>query len=186
MPKRGAWALSAALISFLLNASSAHAAPSAWLRDQTSNRQELRGRFLQPDYGFSVSPPYRSQEYVTDGGDGDHGVRMILGDHRKIDIDAEYTDPDWGNTRPCGSNQFPWEMTSKRKQGSARLGTQVACLVVFTDDENARCVIQAAASDRGQGIIYTMLLTTTVQKLQEDLISLRQVAASFKRTRITP
>ena len=123
---------------------------------------------------------------MASGVSGDHDVLMILGDHREVVVDAEYTDPDRGHTRPCGRDQFPWEKTSDRTETPARLGSQAACQLVFTAGENAWGVIQAAGSDRGQGIIYTLLLTTTVKALWQDLASLREAAASFKRTSVVP
>jgi hypothetical protein len=173
------------LISTLLT-TPLHAAPSAWLKSETAGMHKITGPFVQTDYGFSVESPPDASEYVTNGGDANHGVRMILGERRKIDVYPEYTDGEWGNTEPCRRNQFPWEKTSSRAAGTVLLGTQTACLVTFTGRNTAWSVVQATGRDRGQGIMYTLLLTTTRQALQTDLASLHQVASTFKRIPIYP
>jgi len=176
----------ATLVIAILLTTPLHAAPSAWLKSETAGMHEITGPFVQEDYGFSVESPTNASEYVTNGGDANHGVRMILGEHREIDVYPEYTDAEWGNTEPCKRNQFPWERTSSREAGTILLGIQTACLVTFTGNNAAWSVIQATGQDRGQGIMYTLVLTTTREALQTDMVSLRQVASTFKTIPIYP
>jgi len=162
-----------------------HATPSPWLKAETANMHMITGPFVQRDYGFSVEPPAEASKYVTNGGNADHGVRMILGEHRKIDIYPEYTEDDLGNTKLCQRNQFPAEQGITRVV-AAPLGTQTACLLTISSRKTVMAVIQAAGSDRGQGIMYSLLLTTTPEASHKDLASLHKVAASFKRIPIVP
>jgi len=176
----------AALVIITLLTTPLYAAPSAWLKSEIAGMHKITGPFVQRDYGFSVESSANASGYITNGGNANHGVRMILGEHREIDVYPEYTDAEWGNTEPCKPNQFPWEKNSSREVGTVLLGTQAACLVIFKGHNTAWSVIQATGQDRGQGIMFTLVLTTTREALQTDLVSLHQVASTFKKIPIYP
>jgi hypothetical protein len=74
----------ALIISGTLLAGPAHAAPSAWLQEQTRHMHRIAGPFVSTDFGFSVEPPPEASEYVSNGGDADHGPVLILGDGRAM------------------------------------------------------------------------------------------------------
>lgn len=180
------WIKSGVSIAFILFALPLHAAPSTWRQQQTANMHEITGPFVQEDYGFSVEAPPRTSGYVTNGGDANHGLLIILGEHRKIVVYPEYTFPDSGSVKPCHRGQFPWEGNSKRTTGTILLGDRKACLETFTSQGGIWSVTQATSDDQGQGIMYTLLLSTTREFFHADLASLRSVAATFKRVPINP
>ena len=176
----------AAVLLALLMTSPAHAAPQAWLASETAGMHRINGPFVQRDYGFSVAAPAHASAFVTNGVSGDHSVRVILGYHRKIDIYPQYIEADWGNTEPCGRGQFPSATTGSREAGTILLGTQIACMVTVTGRHAVWSIVQATGADRGQGIMYTMLLTTTRQSIQTDLVALHRLASTFERIPVQP
>lgn len=176
----------ALLIVLILGQRAAAQARSGWVASQTIGMHVIHGPFVQRDYGFSVEAPKDATAYVTDGGTAEHGVRIILGERREIDVYPEYTEPDGRITQPCQRDQFPRETTSSTGVSSALLGAQTACLMTFISHDQAWGVIQATGEDRGQGIMYSLVLTTTREALDADLVPLRQVALTFKRVAVEP
>jgi hypothetical protein len=75
-----------ALLLGSLLISPACAASSTWLASETTGMHKITGPFVQKDFGFSVEAPAFIPEYVANGGDANHGVLMILGDQRAIDV----------------------------------------------------------------------------------------------------
>ena len=148
------------------------------------------GPFVSTDYGFSIKAPPEANEYVTNGGDANHGTILILGEGRKITVYPEYTGFTPGDAKPRGRNQFPWEPVSTRVTAVGDLNGHSACIVTFTQGSAIWRVMQTTGSDRGTGIMYTLLLTTTVQTSNgpttDDFLSLRRVADSFRRIPVTP
>ncbi len=158
---------------------------SAWLQDQTGNMHRTTGRFVNDDYGFSVEPPPGAAEYVTNGGDANHGPTFILGERRMIVVYPEYVDSDDDDDKPCRRDQFPWEPSSARVAAASRIGEQTACVVTFTRREMVWRAMQTLGNDRGTGIMYTLLLTTTRRWSRADFQSLQRVADSFGRVPIS-
>ncbi len=163
-----------------------HAAPSPWLREQTGNMHRTVGPFVSTDYGFSIRPPPGATEYVTNGGDGNHGPTLILGEGREIVVYPEYTGFVAGDAEPCRRGQFPWERQATRVAIVGHLGGGRACIATFVRGRAIRRVMQTTGDDRGTGIMYTLLLTTTARWSRDDLISFRRVADSFRRVPIDP
>lgn len=157
-----------------------------WLQEQTLNMHRIIGRFTNNDYGFSAKAPPEVAAYVTNGGDANHGLRLILGEFRSIDIYPEYTGFVPGDDKPCRRDQFPWETTSRRSAGTGLLEGHLACVVTFTDGDHVWRVMQTTGSDRGTEIMYTLLLATTRRWLSADNKSFDSVVESFKRVLINP
>lgn len=176
----------ALIIAGILLAGPVHAAPSPWLQEQTKNMHRIDGSFVSTDYGFSVHAPPETTQYVTNGGDANHGLMLILGEGREITIYPEYVDLNPGDAKPCRENQFPWEAVSTRVTAVGHLGGRRACIVTFTRGNTIRRLTQTKGTDRGAGIMYTLLLTTTAQWSRDDFLLFRRVTDSFKRTSVTP
>jgi hypothetical protein len=176
----------ALIIAGVLLAGPVHAAPSTWLQEQTGNMHRIAGPFVSTDYGFSIKVPPEATEYVTNGGDANHGPVLILGEGRKITVYPEYTGFTPGDAKPCRRDQFPWEPVSTRVTAVGYLNGHRACIVTFTQGSAIWRVMQTTRSDRGTGVMYTLLLTTTAQWSRDDFLSLRRVADSFKRIPVTP
>ncbi len=175
-----------ALLAFALAIGAAQAAPSAWMQERTRNFHRDDRRFDSIDYGFSVVPPPAAAQYVTNGGDANHGPIMILGEHRDIVVYPDYMNSDLGNTRPCANRYMPGEETGPRSVGTTRLGREHACLVTFTHGDTVSRFIQATGRDRAADVIYTFLLTTTRRWARKDFASFQSVADSFRRVPIYP
>jgi hypothetical protein len=176
----------ALIIAGVLLAGPVHAAPSPWLQEQTENMHRVAGPFLSTDYGFSIEAPPEVTEYVTNGGDANHGPILILGEERKITVYPEYTGFNAEDAKPCRRNQFPWEPGSTKAESVGSLNGRRACVVTFTQGSAIWRVMQTAGTDRGTGIMYTLLLTTTAQWSRDDFLSFQRVADSFRRVPITP
>ena len=161
----------------------AYAAPSAWLQERTANFHRFDGRFDSGDYGFSVAPAPAAAQYVTNGGDANHGPIMILGERRDIVVYPDYVDP---GAKPCRDTQFPWERTSSRAAGTARLGNRLGCVVTFTRGSTVWRVVQTLGRGKGAGIMLTLLLTTTRRWAHADFASFQRVADSYRTVPIYP
>src|ERR1700679_4148299 len=122
----------ALIIAGVLLAGPVHAAPSPWLQEQTGNMHRIAGSFVSADYGFSIKAPPEATEYVTNGGDANHGPTLILGEGRKITVYPEYTGFTPGDAKPCRRNQFPWEWGSTKVTAVGYLNGRRACIVTFT------------------------------------------------------
>lgn len=59
-------------------------------------------------------------------------------------------------------------------------------MVTFIRGDAVWRLMQATGRDRGQGILYTLLLTTSRRWAHRDFASFRRVAASFRRVPIYP
>lgn len=174
------------MLTYSLAAGPAHAASSSWLQDQTLNMHQIQGSFMSTDFGFSVSAPPDVAEYVTNGGDANHGPTLILGDKRKIVVYPAYTGLTSGDDKPCRPNQFPWESGSKRTSSIGKVGHRNACVVTFIQGKTVWRIAQTTGHDRGTTIMYTVLLITTRQCRFVDFRSFRRVADSFKRIPVSP
>jgi hypothetical protein len=176
----------ALIIAGVLLAGPVQAAPSIWLQGQTGNMHRMAGPFVSTDYGFSIKAPPEATAYVTNGGDTHHGPILILGKGRKITVYPEYTGFTPGDAKPCRRNQFQWEPGSTRVTAVGYLNGSRACIVTFTQGSAIWRVMQTTGSDRGVGIMYSLLLTTTAQWSRGDFLSFRRVADSFRRVPVTP
>jgi hypothetical protein len=170
----------------VLFARAAHAASSTWLLEETRHMHPITGTFTDRDYGFSVEAPAAASEYVTDGGDGNNGVIIVLGEHRTIVVYPVYTGFVEGDDTPCGSQQLPWRKTSTSLTGIGRIGRQVACVVTQTEGDVIRRIMQVAGDDRGTGIMYSLVVTTNRPHSRTDLIAFKEVADTFRRVTIYP
>jgi hypothetical protein len=174
------------IIATILLAGPALAAPSTWLQEQTRNMHPIAGPFVSNDYGFSIKPPPGATEYVTDGGDANHGPLIILGDGRDIVVYPEYTGFVPGDATPCQPSQFPWKAVGTTTMGTGELNGHKACMVTFMHGQDVWRMMQTTGNDRGTGIMYTLLLSTTPRWMNADFLSFQRVADSFRRVPIFP
>lgn len=108
-PRKGVGRVTSAIFLLLATsfASMAAARPSIWMQERTGNFHRDDRRFDSGDYGFSVARPPEAAQYVTNGGDANHGPIMILGEGRDIVVYPTYTDPQFDNTKPCLHTGMP-------------------------------------------------------------------------------
>ena len=152
----------------------------------TANMHRVAGRFTSRDDGFSVASPPGASESVTNGGDANHGVVMILGPRRSIAVYPEYAGLYDGDDRPCRRHQFPWEGTEAPARSTIDLGGAESCLLVFRNGDQVRQVAQSLVRYRGALIMVTLVLTSVDGSERADAAALRLVGASFRRVPITP
>ena len=161
----------------------AAAAPlSAWMQERTANMHVVAGRATQLDYGFSIAAPPAGLLYLTDGGGADHGMLVILGEGRDIAAYPDYiADPE--QARPCRRSGAAAGMAAA---GGMLVGGNWACVVTSRQDGTVLRMAQMAGRGPWAGIMYTLLLTTSVEHLTDDLAAFRAVAASFRFVPIEP
>jgi len=176
----------AVILVFTLSVMPEAAWPSDWLEQETANMHAITGPFVQRDYGFRVEAPPGIAAYVSKGGDADHGVLMILGEDREIAVYPEYIFPDLGNGKPCRVDRFSAGPVSEETREGIALGERNACLITISDDGAIWKVAQIKGDDRGQGIMYTLLLKTTRSSLATDMLAFQRVATSFRFISIVP
>ena len=160
--------------------------PMTWRQQQTLNMRRAVGRFTNVDYGFSIELPPDAASYVTNGGDANHGVRLILGDFRTIDVYPQYTGIIPGDDLPCRRHQFPWQDTSNPSVQHTSIGHLLGCIATFQEGDRIWRIVQAVGNDRGTGILYSLLLTTNRQSLDSDVRVFNRVSESFRRVPIQP
>ena len=174
------------MLTYSLAAGPAHAASSSWLQDQTLNMHQIQGPFMSTDFGFSVSAPPDVAEYVTNGGDANHGPTLILGDKRKIVVYPAYTGLTFGDDKPCRPNQFPWEPGSKKSSSIGKIGHRNASVMTFIQGSTVWRIAQTTGHDRGTSIMYTVLLTTTRRWSRVGVSAFMRVADTVKSNTLTP
>jgi hypothetical protein len=170
-PARIMYMRQALIIAGVLLAGPVDAAPSLWLQEQTGNMHRIAGPFVSADYGFSIQAPPEATEYVTNGGDANHGPILILGEGRKIAVYPEYTGFIAGDAQPCKRNQFPWEPGSKKVTAVGSLNGRHACIVTFTQGSAIWRVMQTTGTDRGTGIMYTLTNPLTFQTTPNTFVN---------------
>ncbi len=163
---------------------SAGGTPSPWLQEQIADMHAINGRYANANYGFSIAPPPRAATYIGNAPNPNHGVIIILGERRMIRVYARYSDPDFGNDKPCGPLFQAHPGAKVRSQG--KIGARAACALTVSDDANFEQVREQTGDDRGTKILYTVQLTTTREAKAADLAALDAVAASFTRVPIVP
>ena len=169
----------------ILTSVSAHAALSTWLQEQTANMHRVQGRINNRDYGYSIEAPPSVSQYVTKGGDANHGITVIIGEPREIDIYPEYVNSDLGNI-PCAHNPFSWQPSDFKVTYTEKLAGQPACVMTFTHNGIIYRILQSLGNDRGTGILYTLLLETNRQYYESDRRIFQNIVGSFRRIPIYP
>jgi hypothetical protein len=167
-------------------AMSAYAAPSAWLREQTSGQMRFSGTFDQHEYGFSVAVPPDVQGFVSAGIHADHGVRMILGEHRMIDVYPEYVDLVPNEGIPCNGGWFSWAKHTALSIKRDDTRADHACSADFRSPTTVWRVVQSKRPNSQDEIMYTLLLTTTPEAVETDLATFKRVTATFRLISIEP
>jgi hypothetical protein len=172
-------------LAFVLVNEPTLAGAETWMRTQTENMHRLQGRFVQRDYGLSVAAPHGATADVTNGGDGNNGELMILGNRREISVYPPYVVSDPPPT-PCDATQLPWATGRQVRVRAINLAGALACRVVGIRGTVVWDLIETEKSDRRTGIIYALLLTTTREAAPRDERSFRSLADNFWFVAISP
>ncbi len=159
-----------------------------WVIVKTQTMHRISGRYVQRDFGFSVAAPPDGTAYVSNGDNADAGVRIILGNHREINVYAEYIGPGLTQPepKPCDASQLPFPTGQRLNLKMVTLGVLVGCEVPGMAYGSFWDIIQATRSDRGTDIMYTVELQTTARKARQDQGAFANVAQNFRLERIEP
>lgn len=152
-----------------------------WLAEQTMGLVPAHGTYSNRQYGFRVTIPPGVPAWTTADPNPDHGLIMILGDHRVIDIQAAYDAALFGSTP---------ELLQKRLQalprGTAeieimvtRLGDSLAARATVNGPHPAVVIAQWRELPPNNAINYSVVLTTTNETRATDLRTFNAVLATY-------
>ncbi len=168
------------LLGATLTAQPARAAPSTWMQSQTAGLVPITGRFVQPDYGYSIKAPPHGTAFT-----GGHDVLIILGEHREVAVFPYYLVMEPA-PKPCDASQLPSSTGKVGLVKPIKLDNVAACEVSERHGNAIYDLIQAEKDADGTETMYSLQLTTTPQAARRDERSFQAITTSFQLVRISP
>jgi len=164
-----------------LAATSLHAADGPapdWMTQQTRGMIKVNRVYTNTNYGFLITIPPGSHAFMDAAPSPNHGVKIILGDHRTIEVSAEFDAASYGSSEGVLNAYIRDEHASGITRTTTLLGGKSAVRARFSI-EGGREDVVARWIDRSpdDAINVTAALTTT-QLSDEDVFS--TVLASFR------
>ena len=154
-------------------------AKAQWKSEQTAHLAPLRGTsYRNGEYGFSVVIPRGVQAYKARPPAPNHGLRLILGHQRMIEVSAVFDAAEYGSTKIQLDQSINSEQPDHVERSPVELDSKPAEKAVLTKG-NAVMIIVARRRDDG-GILYELELTTTPAALAKDTVVFDRLVAQFR------
>ncbi len=169
----------AAAVGILFSQSACADAEARWKAEQIAHLAPLRDTsYRNGEYGFSAVIPRGVQAYKARPPTPNHGIRLILGHQRTIEVSAVFDAPKYGCTKIQLDQSINSEQPDHVERSAAELGGKPAEKAVLTKG-NSIMIIVARRRDEG-GILYELELTTTPASRAKDAAVFDLLVAQFR------
>ncbi len=158
-----------AMLAFAAAFSGARAqGASAWMAEQTDRLVKVEGQYSNRQYGFRLSIPAGVSAWRTAPPNPDHGVMLILGEHRTIDVSAAYDAALYGSTAALMERRVRDAGGGPVKRFTVQLGGAPAEEAVVGGAAPETIVAQWRAVTPENAINYSVVLVTTPAERKAD------------------
>ncbi len=160
--------------------------PDAWFRAETKFLVHVDDRYRNENWGYEIALPRGIGGWMTDAPNPNHGVEIILGPHRTIQVSAEADSLEFNGTTALLDEMLEPDDTA-RHAGARRVERRVIGLgglpaeEAIVRQEDAREVMVAQWIGPPEGPMNDQLwLTTDAAHEAVDTASFALVVASFR------
>ena len=138
----------------------------------------VTGRYVNPEYGFSVRAPPGVRTRRSAAPSPNHGVEMILGAHRRISVFAAFNAAGYATSEALATSLLP--LGSRAKIGVARLGGSPAAEAYLAKGDRRRLIVARQSGPEVDDVAVTVDLSTTALDFPRDRRTLDLVLASYR------
>jgi hypothetical protein len=158
-----------------------NATEQPWLRQRVEGMTPVTGLYRNREYGFEVSIPKGLTGWTGTAPAPDHGVLIVLGPHRTIEVYATYDAMGYGSTKVLLDNTVPVDKPVHVERNRVRLGGLPAERATLTRTGGGRAIIVAQRrGGAGQAVNCTVWLETTHQNAAQDQKIFERILAGYR------